>query len=123
MKILLLLDYDAMRKALEFKLVAEGYTVSCAAKDSDAIDMLKQYDYDLLISDIMMPFVNGIEVLSTLRNVLRKQTPVIMLTSVGFENTMLEAFNLGADDFVTKPFSTNELVLRVGRLLSKKTQA
>jgi DNA-binding response OmpR family regulator len=120
MRILIVEDYDIMRRALEFKLAKEGYEVICAANGADAIEKLKQENFDLVISDIMMPFVNGLEVLNTLRNILKKETPVIMLTSVGLEKTVLQAFEMGADDFITKPFSPNELIVRINRVFASK---
>jgi len=66
----------------------------------------------------MMPFYSGLEVISHLRNKLNKQTPVIVFSSAGQEEMVLKAFSLGASDFMTKPFSPNELVIRVKRLLT-----
>jgi DNA-binding response OmpR family regulator len=73
----------------------------------------------MIIADIMMPFTSGLEIVSVVKhdNNYRK-VPIIILSSMGQENVVLEAFNLGADDYITKPFSPNELSMRVKRLAS-----
>lgn len=65
----------------------------------------------------MMPFVSGLEVVSHVRNQLKMQTPIIVFSAAGQEEMVLKAFNLGANDFMSKPFSPNELVIRVKRQL------
>lgn len=82
----------------------------------DAIDAVKVLDFDLVITDIMMPFASGIEILSALRSI-GKDTPVIVLSSLGQEEVVTEAFDMGAADFMVKPFSPNELMLRIKRLV------
>ncbi|VTP96351.1 response regulator transcription factor [Sphingobacterium daejeonense] len=82
------------------------------------MELLKSENFDLLISDIMMPFASGIEILAELKN-LQKKMPVLMLSSMGQEEIILEAFDLGAADFMVKPFSPNELIIRINRLLRK----
>lgn len=73
-------------------------------------------NFDLIITDIMMPFSSGLEIVGRVKCNVEKKTPVIVLSSMGQENIVLEAFNLGADDYITKPFSPNELSMRVKRL-------
>jgi DNA-binding response OmpR family regulator len=65
----------------------------------------------------MMPFVSGLEFLNIYRNELKKDTPIIVLTSLGQEETILQAFELGADDFIAKPFNANEVVIRIKKAL------
>lgn len=84
----------------------------------DAIETLKTKDVDLAITDIMMPFASGIEILSAIKT-MGKQIPVIMLSSMGQEEVVLNAFDLGAADFIVKPFSPNELMLRIKRFSSR----
>ena len=84
----------------------------------EAIENLKNKAIDLAITDIMMPFASGIEILSAIQS-MGKQIPVIMLSSMGQEEVVLNAFDLGASDFIVKPFSPNELILRIKRFLPK----
>ncbi len=65
-----------------------------------------------------MPFASGLEIISLVRNELKKDTPMIMLTSVGIENTELEAFRMGVNEFVTKPFSPQVLEVRIEKILA-----
>jgi DNA-binding response OmpR family regulator len=67
-----------------------------------------------------MPFTGGLELINMIRNELGKSTPIIVLSKVGSEETIIEAFKLGADDYLTKPFSPNELSIRVKRFLLKR---
>ncbi len=82
----------------------------------DALAKIEQHAPDLVISDIMMPYVSGLEIVAFLsENNQGKKTPIIILSGMGQEDTVLEAFQLGADDFITKPFSPSELSVRVKR--------
>jgi len=67
-----------------------------------------------------MPFVGGLELINTVRNELLLKMPIIVLSRLGNEDTIIEAFKLGADDYITKPFSPNEVSIRVKRLLIKR---
>jgi DNA-binding response OmpR family regulator len=120
MKILIVEDYDILKRTLEFKLVKEGHEVVCADNGMTAIEKLKAEEFDLVISDIMMPFASGLDVLHVIRKELKRDTPVILLTSVGLEKTVVEALEMGADDFITKPFSPNELVMRMNRIFQNR---
>ena len=104
MRILIAEDDELILKTVEHKLLKEGYEVLISRNGKEA-------------TDIMMPFASGIEMLSALKN-LKKQIPVIMLSSMGQEDVILEAFQMGAADFMVKPFSPNELILRIKRLLN-----
>lgn len=118
MKILVAEDDELILKTIEHKLQKEGYDVVVARNGRDAIDMIKNAVVDLVISDIMMPFASGIEILSAIRST-GKNIPVIMLSSMGQEDVVLNAFDLGAADFMVKPFSPSELILRIKRLALK----
>ena len=109
-------------KAIEFRLNKEGYEVIAAGDGREAINIIKEKEPDLVITDIMMPFITGLEIVDFVKTKSAKKSPVIVLSAVGLEKTVLEAFELGADDFITKPFSPNELAVRVKRLLSRKPQ-
>lgn len=118
MLILVAEDDELILKTIEHKLQKEGYEVIVAHNGKDAIDTVKNVTVDLIISDIMMPFASGIEILSAVKSTGRN-IPIIMLSSMGQEDVVLNAFDLGASDFMVKPFSPNELILRVKRLTSK----
>ena len=84
----------------------------------EAVDLIEKETPDLILTDIMMPFVSGLEVISHIRLKLDLDTPIIVFSSAGQEEMVIKAFNLGANDFMGKPFSPNELIIRVKRLLS-----
>jgi len=118
MLILIAEDDELILKTIEHKLLKEGYDVIVTRNGKDAIDTIKQTEIDLIITDIMMPFASGTEILAAIRS-FGKKIPVIMLSSLGQEEVVLEAFDLGASDFMVKPFSPNELTLRIKRLTAK----
>jgi len=120
MKILIIEDEELMRKTLEFRLKKDGYEVQLAKDGREGVEMGQSGEFDLIISDIMMPFVSGLEIVSRIRaNPKTRETPIIMLSAVGLENVILEAFELGADDFITKPFNLSELSIRVRKHIKK----
>lgn len=115
-KILIAEDEVLMLKALEFKLKKDGYDVDVAADGREAMEKVKNNTYDLILTDIMMPFVGGMEILSYIKNdPIKKSTPVLLISAVGLENIVLEGFQLGAEDFIYKPFNLNELSMRIKR--------
>ncbi|MGV8913916.1 MAG: response regulator transcription factor [Kaistella sp.] len=115
MLILIAEDDELILKTIEHKLLKEGYKVILSRNGRDAINSITTESIDLVITDIMMPFASGIEILTAIR-AAGKKIPVIMLSSMGQEEVILNAFDLGATDFIVKPFSPNELLLRVKRL-------
>lgn len=115
MLILLAEDDELILKTVEHKLVKEGYEVIISRNGKEAIEILKESNVDLIITDIMMPFASGTEILAELK-ALNKPIPTIVLSGMGQEEVVLEAFDLGAIDFMVKPFSPNELLLRIKRL-------
>lgn len=119
-KILIAEDEILMLKALEFKLKKDGYQVDVAADGRQAMEKVKSNTYDLVLTDIMMPFVGGMEILSYIKNdPIKKSTPVLLISAVGLENVVLEGFHLGADDFIYKPFNLNELSVRIKRYIKQ----
>ncbi len=115
MLILIAEDDELILKTIEHKLQKEGYEVILTRNGKEAIDTIMNSDVDLVITDIMMPFASGVEILSAIKSA-GKKVPVIMLSSMGQEDVILNAFDLGAADFIVKPFSPNELMLRVKRI-------
>jgi DNA-binding response OmpR family regulator len=119
MKILIADDEKMMLKIIELRLKKDGHEVIVTSNGQEAIDQIKLQDPDMIIADIMMPFTSGLEIVSLVKQgSLHRKVPIIILSSMGQENVVLEAFNLGADDYITKPFSPNELSMRVKRLAS-----
>ena len=116
-KIVLAEDNSTLSLLLKFRLEKEGYKLLIAADGKEAVDLIEEHNPELILTDIMMPFISGLEVISHVRNKLNKQTPIIVFSAAGQEEMVLKAFNLGANDFMGKPFSPNELVIRVKRLL------
>lgn len=120
MKILVVEDDYMMIRAIEHKLKSEGYEVEAAPDGHQAFEMINKTNYDLIITDILMPFVGGFELINKIRNDLQLKIPIIVLSSLSNENSIIEAFKLGADDYVTKPFSPSEVSIRVKRLLMNR---
>jgi DNA-binding response OmpR family regulator len=117
-KILIAEDDALLLKALGFYLDKQGYDLSLVVDGRDAIDRIRKNSYDLIITDINMPFSNGMEIISVVRNELKLKTPIMVLTSMGLENTEIEAFQIGADEFVSKPFSPQDLGVKIEEILS-----
>jgi DNA-binding response OmpR family regulator len=117
MNILVAEDEPLLIRAIEGRLKKDGYTVQSAADGQQALDQIANKTPDLVITDIMMPYASGLEIIAAIRALPGKKVPVIILSSMGQEDVVLEAFRLGADDYITKPFSPNELSVRVRRLL------
>jgi len=120
MKILVCEDDFMIIKTIEHKLTREGFEVVVANDGKVATEMIANQEYDLILTDLLMPFSGGLELINLVRNTQKKATPIIVLSKVGNEETIIQAFQLGADDYLTKPFSPNELSIRVKRLLMKK---
>lgn len=117
-KIVLAEDNTTLSLLLKFRLEKEGYELLMAIDGQEAVDLIEAHSPDLILTDIMMPFISGLEVISHVRNKLEMDSPIIVFSSAGQEEMVLKAFNLGANDFMGKPFSPNELIIRVKRLLN-----
>lgn len=119
-KILIAEDDVLMIKILEFILKKEGYQVISCKDGLSAIEKISVLLPDLIITDIMLPFRSGLEIIGYSKENY-ENIPIIVVSALGEEEgTVIEAFNLGADDLVSKPFNPNELLLRVRRLFAKK---
>jgi len=115
--ILIAEDEALVLKMLSYRLQKEGYIVLTAKDGKQALDCLRTTTPDLVITDLMMPYHSGLEILEYVKKSIQTRVPVIVLSASGQEQTVLKAFSLGADDFALKPFSPNELVSRVRRHL------
>ena len=121
MKILLVEDNIQLNKALSTLLKRNSYLVDSALDGEEALIYLKDYQYDVIVLDIMLPKINGLEVLQKARrdNI---QTPIILLTAKSTIEDKITGLDLGADDYLPKPFSTEELLARI-RALGRRKQA
>lgn len=115
-KILVVEDDPMIRKTIEFKLNKSGYETEVAEDGQQGLEMVDDQVYDLLITDVMMPYITGLELVEKVKKKL-PNLPILLLSAVGHEDMVLKAFDLGADDYMKKPFSPNELLIRVKKLL------
>lgn len=116
-RIFLVEDDDKIAKNLALLLRSEGFATECAASCREAFDMLSKNKYDLALVDISLPDGNGFAVCTEIRQIQR--IPVIFLTASGDEASVVTGLNMGADDYITKPFRPRELVARIRNALRK----
>ncbi|MDD3876227.1 MAG: response regulator transcription factor [Bacteroidales bacterium] len=117
-KSILVVEDDLMiNKAITNKLTKSGYVVYSAKDGEEGIEKILDNMPDLIITDVMMPYINGLELIEFVRKNLRTSIPVIVLSSLEDEESILKSFKVGADDYLSKPFGPEELILRVRRLL------
>ena len=120
-RILVVDDEPMVREVLARYLADEGFAVDTASDGSEALDAFQAARPDLVLLDLMLPLIDGYEVFTRMRAVA--PTPVIMLTARGDETDRLVGLDLGADDYVTKPFSPREVVARVRAVLRRSAPA
>ena len=120
MKILVIEDEPDIRRNLEYNLSREGFSVSAAASISEANTLLATTDYNLILLDLMLPDGSGLDICKSIKaNSDTESIPIIILTAKDDEVDKVVGFELGADDYVTKPFSVRELILRVKAVLKR----
>ncbi len=112
MRILLVEDDPAMSRTIELMLRSEGMVVDATDLGEDAIEIAKLYDYDMVLLDLMLPDMDGMEVLRRLRNA-RVGTPVLILSGLSEPENKVRGLGSGADDYLTKPFDKSELIARI----------
>lgn len=123
-QVLIVDDEPNIVLSVEFLMKREGYEVVTAADGQEALDILADERPDLVILDVMMPRKNGFEVCAEVRaDAQLADIPILMLTAKGREAEIKKGLSLGADAYITKPFSTHELVARVNELLANQGQA
>lgn len=120
-KVLVVEDEESFSEALSFLLGKEGFIVETAATGSEALSKFDKGSFDLVLLDLMIPEVSGIEVCRTIRT--KSQVPIIMLTAKDSEIDKVVGLELGADDYVTKPYSKSELIARIRAVLRRGTFA
>lgn len=118
-EILIVEDESKIARFVSLELTHEGYKTTCVADGREALDLSLERDFDLIILDVMLPSLNGIEVLRRLRQ--SKDTPVIILTARDAVVDKVSGLDLGANDYMTKPFAIEELLARIRVALKRKT--
>lgn len=119
-RILVVDDEERIRRLLRMYLERENYFIDEAEDGETALDLAIANDYDLILLDLMLPGIDGMEVCNKLREI--KATPVMMLTAKGEEANRIQGFEAGTDDYVVKPFSPREVVFRVKALLRRSSK-
>ena len=112
MRVLLVEDDASTSKSIELMLKSEGFVVDATDLGEDGLEIGKLYDYDIIILDIMLPDIDGYEVLRRLR-AARVATPVLILSGLSETEQKIKGLSTGADDYLTKPFDKRELVARI----------
>lgn len=119
MRILVVDDERVIVKGIKFNLENEGYEVECAYDGAEALDIVRNVRIDLIILDLMMPNMDGLEACRRIREF--STVPIIMLTAKGEDTDKILGFEYGADDYLTKPFNIMELKSRVRAILRRST--
>ena len=119
MKILICEDEEIMLTALEFRLRKQGFSVTLAKDGQEALTKVKEENPDLVVLDVMMPHVSGLELIEYVRQDLKSPLPLIVISALEHDDIVREAFRRGATDFITKPFKPNELILRIRRIFQE----
>ncbi|MFW5786748.1 MAG: response regulator transcription factor [Halanaerobiales bacterium] len=119
-KILIIEDESKIARIMELELEHEGYKVDVVKTGQNGLDKLKEKNYDLLLLDIMLPGMNGMEVCSRIREF--SEIPIIMVTAKDAVSEKVNGLDTGADDYITKPFATEELLARIRALLRRNKE-
>jgi DNA-binding NtrC family response regulator len=118
-KILVIDDEDSMCNFMEIMLSKQGYNVDTATSGKDGVGLLKENNYDLVIADLNMPEMTGIEVLKTVRS-FKKEQELIVMTAYASVDTAIEAMKQGAADYITKPFKIDQIKLVIEKAINRK---
>jgi DNA-binding response OmpR family regulator len=116
-RILIVEDEHFLRNLLQVSLEKEGYTVLTAADGLQAMEIFNQETVDLILLDVLMPYMDGFEVCVEVRK--RSDVPIVMLTALNSPDSTVEGFELGADDFISKPFTFKEVNARLQAILRR----
>lgn len=116
-RVLVCEDEEIVLKAVVYKLQNDGFSVMSAADGREGLRCINEKEFDIIISDILMPYHSGMEILAYLRNDLQKDTPFVFLSTVGGQETVDLAYDIGTNFFMQKPFDIDELVMVIKSLL------
>ncbi len=123
MRILITDDEADLREILQFNIQAWGYETQCAESGEQTLEILKSgTQIDLILLDVMLPGMSGYKCASEIRNNLKLAVPIIFLTARTSENDLLTGFSAGGDDYITKPFSINEVQARIKAVLKRSQE-
>lgn len=118
-KILVVDDEQHILELIQFNLESNGYNVLTCDNGEEAVRIASKEKIDLMILDLMLPGIDGIEVCKRIRNSDNRNLPIIMLTAKGEENDKIKGLDIGADDYMTKPFSIRELLARINAVMRR----
>lgn len=118
MRVLLVEDDKAVSDSIQLMLKTENFVVDCTELGEDGLEIGKIYDYDIIILDLMLPDIDGYEVLRRLRDA-RVETPILILSGLGELENKVKGLGFGADDYLTKPFHKQELIARVNAIIRR----
>ena len=119
-KILIVDDEKLIVKGIRFSLEQEGFDVSCAYDGEEALEMAKETEYDIILLDLMLPKLSGLEVCQQIRGF--SNVPIIMLTAKGEDMDKILGLEYGADDYITKPFNILEVKARIKAILRRASK-
>jgi two-component system cell cycle response regulator CtrA len=118
MRVLLVEDDSATARSLELMLKSSGFVVDVSEFGEDGLEVGKLYDYDIILLDLMLPDIDGYEVLRRLR-AAKIQTPILILSGLGAPDDKIKGLGIGADDYMTKPFDRRELIARIQAIIRR----
>ncbi|MCI6628627.1 MAG: response regulator transcription factor, partial [Bacteroidales bacterium] len=122
MRILVVDDEADLREILQFNIQSWGYDTLCAESAESALEIIRRGEsVDLILLDVMLPGMSGFKLASIIRGEMNLSIPIIFLTAKISENDMLTGFSAGGDDYITKPFSINEVRARIQAVLKRST--
>ena len=123
-KILVVDDEEDILELVRYNLEKEGYRITCAITGEDAVNKIGAATYDLILLDLMLPGIDGLEVARRIKkNSRTEHIPIIMLTAKGEESDIVTGLELGAEDYITKPFSPKVLAARIKTVLRRKDKS
>src|SRR4051794_34451078 len=118
-KVLVIDDEEAIREGLEMLLLTEGYSVDLAVNGTDGLRHMESRGYDLVLLDLMMPDISGMDVLSEARQ-RDKETPIFMITAYGSVEAAVHALKLGANDYFSKPWDNDKLIIEIDSMIARR---
>lgn len=117
MKILICEDEEILLTAIEFRLRKQGFELMLAKDGMEALEQIRHEMPDLVVADVMMPNLTGLELIKYIRTELKSSVPIIVISALEYDEFVLQSFHQGANDFIAKPFKPAELILRIRRIL------